>query len=48
MRVSGVDMLKLLWKKGFLFMRPTWKGSISFGLVYIPGGGLSSYARGED
>ena len=29
-------MLKLLWKKGFLPMRPTWKGSISFGLVYIP------------
>ena len=29
-------MLKLLWKKGFLSMRPTWKGSISFGLVYIP------------
>src|SRR4026208_1474280 len=29
-------MLKLLWKKGFLLMRPTWKGSISFGLVYIP------------
>src|SRR4026208_580218 len=34
--VSEVDMLKLLWKKGFLSMRPTWKGSISFGLVYIP------------
>src|SRR5207247_9140092 len=31
-----VDILKLLWKKGFLPMRPTWKGSISFGLVYIP------------
>ncbi|HJX80992.1 MAG TPA: Ku protein, partial [Candidatus Udaeobacter sp.] len=29
-------MLKLLWKKGFLPMRPIWKGSISFGLVYIP------------
>src|SRR5207245_931392 len=29
-------MLKLLWKKGCLPMRPTWKGSISFGLVYIP------------
>ena len=29
-------MLKLLWKKGFLSMRPIWKGSISFGLVYIP------------
>src|SRR5205809_4633101 len=36
MRGSEVDMLKLLWKKGFLSMRPTWKGSISFGLVYIP------------
>ena len=35
-RGSEVDMLKLLWKKGFLSMRPTWKGSISFGLVYIP------------
>src|SRR3977135_1299027 len=29
-------MLKLLWKKGLLNMRPIWKGSISFGLVYIP------------
>src|SRR5205823_11428 len=29
-------MLKLLWKKGCLPMRPTWKGSSSFGLVYSP------------
>ena len=28
-------------------MRPIWKGSISFGLVYIPDLGLSRDARGE-